>query len=167
MVVIEDFEMPESCFRCTKRKCLHIDGKAYQMCGLNEDGYLTESWFNSENVPIDYRSEHCPLREVEAIPKDQYENRLTTDMVTIKQLSNSVKVLRKANSQIEGAYDKLKSDYENRLKADMLAMLTDLQSEIEKESWTRECLDGSDETIVDMKSVNEVFQQKIKALEKK
>lgn len=83
MVVIENFEMPKSCLMCTKRKCLHIDGKAYQMCGLNEDGYLRESWFNSENIPIDCRSEYCPLREVEAIPKDQYEARLTADMVAI------------------------------------------------------------------------------------
>ncbi len=61
-------------------------------------------------------------------------------------------------------YQKLQTDYENRLKADMVAMLTELQLEIEEESWTRECLDGSDETIVDMKSVNEVFQQKINDL---
>ena len=64
MVAIEDFEMPVSCLMCRKRKCLHIDGKVYQMCGLNEDGYLTESWFNSENLPKDHRAEQCPLREV-------------------------------------------------------------------------------------------------------
>ena len=83
MVVIENFEMPKSCLMCRKRKCLHIDGKAYQMCGLNEDGYLRESWFNSENIPKDCRSEQCPLREVEAIPKDQYEARLKADLVAM------------------------------------------------------------------------------------
>ena len=80
MVVIENFEMPKSCLMCRKRKCLHIDGKAYQMCGLNEDGYLRESWFNSENIPKDCRSEQCPLREIEAIPKADYEARLKADL---------------------------------------------------------------------------------------
>lgn len=91
MVVIEDFEMPESCLMCTKRKCLHIDGKAYQMCGLNEDGCLTESWFNSENVSKDHRSEYCPLREVEAIPKADYEARLKADLeVILKEMSTEI-----------------------------------------------------------------------------
>ena len=103
MVVIEDFEMPESCFRCTKRKCLHIDGKAYQMCGLNEDGYLTESWFNSENIPKDHRSEHCPLREVEAIPKDQYEARLKADLKAI--LTDLYMEIEELDTPSDDSYD--------------------------------------------------------------
>ena len=83
MVGIKDFEMPKSCLKCTKRKCLHINGKAYQMRGLNEDGYLIESWFNSENIPKNCRSAHCPLIEVEAIPKDQYEAKLKAEMVAM------------------------------------------------------------------------------------
>lgn len=122
MVVIKDFEMPKSCLMCTKRKCLHIDGKAYQMCGLNEDGYLRESWFDSENIPKDCRSEHCPLREVEAIPKDQYEA---------------------------------------RLKADLVAMLTEIQLEIEElknePAWCQHFVKGVCRS-------SEVIQQKINAL---
>ena len=57
-----------------------------------------------------------------------------------------------------------KSDYESRLKDDMVAILTELQQEIDGEAWTRECLDGSDERIVEMESVNEVIQQKINNL---
>jgi len=34
------------------------------------------------------------------------------------------------------AYDSFKKDYENRLKADMVAMLTDIQLEIEEQSLT-------------------------------
>ncbi len=49
-------------------------------------------------------------------------------------------------------------------KDEVIAMLEEIQLEIEEDSWTRECLDGSDETIVDMRSVNEVFQQKINKL---
>lgn len=127
MVAIEDFEMPESCFRCTKRKCLHIDGKAYQMCGLNEDGYLTESWFNSENIPKSCRSAHCPLEEVEAIPK---------------------------------------ADYENRLKADMVAMLTEIQLEIEEKSiidYDEDLYDGG-ECVISISEINEIIQEKINKL---
>lgn len=69
---------------------------------------------------------------VEAIPKADYENRLATDMANIKQLSNSVKTLQKANSEIAGAYGKLEADYEKRLKVDMTAMLTELLLEIEQ-----------------------------------
>ena len=55
---------------------------------------------------------------------------------TIKQLSNSIKVLQKANSEIAEAYDKLKADYENRLKTDLVAILTEIQLEIEEQSLT-------------------------------
>jgi len=61
--------------------------------------------------------------------KADYKSLLTTDMA-IKQLSNSVKILQKANSEIAEAYDKLKSDYENRLKSDMVVMLTELKEKI-------------------------------------
>lgn len=107
MVAIEDFEMPESCLMCRKRKCLHIDGKAYQMCGLNEDGYLRESWFNSENIPKDYRSEHCPLREVDAIPKDQYEARLKADLEAIlKEISTAIEEERKDCQKQSNCYER-------------------------------------------------------------
>lgn len=42
------------------------------------------------------------------IHKADYENRIKADMATIKQLSNSIKALQKANSEITRAYDKLK-----------------------------------------------------------
>ena len=61
-------------------------------------------------------------------------------------------------------YQLMQADYENRLKADMVIMLEEIQSKIVEESWTRECLDGLYQTIVDIESVNEVFQQKINAL---
>lgn len=121
MVIIEDFEMPKSCFSCRKRKCLYIDGKAYQMCGLNEDGYLTESWFNSENIPIDYRSEHCPLREVEAIPKAEYEARLKENNELVNDLE-----------QLRTMINKFAESYEHRLKADLVAMLEELDLQLDE-----------------------------------
>lgn len=97
--------------------------------------------------------EDAPI--VEAIPKADYENRLATDMVTIKQLSNSVKTLQKANLEIAGAYDKLKADYEARLKADMVAMLEKIQLEIEE-------LDPfGDEWSDSLDACNDIIQQKI------
>ena len=133
MVVIEDFEMPESCLMCRKRKCLHIDGKAYQMCGLNEDGYLRESWFNSENIPIDCRSEYCPLREVEAIPKTEVRKLLR---------DNAEKVSDSILNIVKEEYIP-KSDYENRLKADMVAILKEISTTIEGEREDCEKLSNS------------------------
>ena len=50
-----DMDMPKSCFWCRKRKCLHIDGRIYQMCGLNEDGYLTKDQLKLlfKNISLD------------------------------------------------------------------------------------------------------------------
>ena len=109
---------------------------------------------------------------VEAILKKQYENRLTTDMATIKQLSNSVKILQKANSEIAGAYDKLKSDYENRLKADLVAILTEIQLEIEELPTKRMAITDSSGLICygysehkpTAKDVSKIIQQKINLL---
>ena len=61
----------------------------------------------------------CPT--VEAIPKDQYEQRLKEN----NELINDLEELRTM-------INKLAESYENRLKADMVAMLTELKIEIEK-----------------------------------
>lgn len=96
-----------------------------------------------------------------AIPKADYETRLTTDMATIKQLSSSVKALQKANSKITGAYDKLKSDYEARLKDNMVAMLTEIQLEIE------ECEDCGRAFHLGLQMASNIIQQKISLLRSK
>lgn len=79
----------------------------------------------------------------------------------VQQASVLEQVRRKAWVE---AYDSFNEDYENRLKADMVTMLAGLQQDIEDEAWTRECLDGSDERIVEMESVSEIIQQKISEL---
>lgn len=94
---------------------------------LREEVY---SWGMNDYEPSDFTDAIDDAPTVEAIPKAEYENRLTTDMATIKQLSKSIKVLQKANSEIAGAYDKLKADYEARLKDDMAAMLKELQYDL-------------------------------------
>ena len=58
-----------------------------------------------------------------------------------------------------------KSDYENRLKADMVAMLTEIQLEIEEESWHLARYDAiSNDKVVDMQDVDRLIQQKINKL---
>ena len=62
-----------------------------------------------------------------------------------------------------------KTDYENRLKADMVAMLTEIQSEIEKKSYYDTTIIGDYEDevridLVELDDVNEVIQQKINSL---
>ena len=56
-------------------------------------------------------------------------------------------------------------DYENRLKTDMVAMLTEIQLEIEEESWSLEAyVEDSDTREVDLDDVNRIIQQKIDKL---
>ena len=107
---------------------------------------------------------------VEAIPKADYETRLTTDMATIKQLSNSIKALQKANSEIAVAYDKFKADYEARLKADMMAILKDIKLKIKKKSYHDTTIIGNYEDevrveLVELDDVNDIIQEKISTLE--
>lgn len=60
---------------------------------------------------------------------------------------------------------KFEADYETRLKADMVAMLTDIQLEIEEESWSLEAyVEDSDSREVDLDDVNRIIQQKIDAM---
>ena len=86
---------------------------------------------------------------------------------TIKQLSNSIKVLQKANSEIAEAYDKLKADYENRLKADMVAMLKELKNELIDVSWNMDMYDSDlDFECCYLNEIDEIIHQKINSLKK-
>ena len=59
-----------------------------------------------------------------------------------------------------------KADYENRLKADMVAMLTELQLEFEENTvrWYVGRVDGKSDDVVLMETINDIIQQKINAL---
>ena len=83
----------------------------------------------------------------------------------VQQASITEKVRQKAWVE---AYDSFKKDYENRLKADMVAMLTDIQLEIE-EIDSRAGYDGNGmptfaNDYVRIIKVNEIIQQKINSL---
>ena len=59
-----------------------------------------------------------------------------------------------------------KADYETRLKADMVAMLTELQLEFAENTtrWYVGRVDGKSDDIVLMETINDIIQQKIDAL---
>ena len=80
MIIIKNYSMPHNCYAC--------DLHNYHECDLTTESIEEDYCWNGDS-----REKHCPLREVEAIPK---------------------------------------ADYENRLRADMVAMLTDIQLEIEE-----------------------------------
>ena len=101
MIIIKNYSMPHNCYDC--------DIHNYHECDLTSESIEEDYCWNGDS-----REKHCPLREVEAIPK---------------------------------------ADYENRLKADMVAMLTELQLEIEELPMYYDPLDISD-----------LIQQKINAL---
>lgn len=57
-------DMPKDCLHCKLRKVLHINGKYYQHCGLDTNGYCLESFFKENDLKEGFKSEHCPLREL-------------------------------------------------------------------------------------------------------
>lgn len=123
MVVIKDFEMPSCCGECQMASCKGLSGQFY--CDIT-----------TYDVDMDdtERDANCPL--VEAISKDQYEE---------------------------------------RLKADMIAMLTELQLEIEELRLDRplmsrgyECYGFEDKTPTEIQQeCSDIIQQKINALKEK
>ena len=70
MVGIKDFEMPYNCYDC--------DLHNYHECDLTSESIEEDYCWNGDS-----REKHCPLREVEAIQKVDYENRLKTDIVAM------------------------------------------------------------------------------------
>ena len=62
----------------------------------------------------------------------------------------------------------LAENYEARLKADKVAMLEEIQSEIEEESWDiGVIIPGPNKQVVDKEDLDRIIQEKINALEEK
>ena len=92
-----------------------IDADKIIFCEIDEVGGEYEPYLGCSKSQIN------SLPTVEAIPKDQYEQRLKEN----NELINDLEDLRTM-------INKFAESYENRLKADMVAMLTELQLEIEE-----------------------------------
>ena len=123
MITIKNYEMPSNCYMC--------DLHNYHECDLTGESIEEDYCWNGDS-----REKHCPLREVEAIPKAQYD-----------ELKANITMMR--------------LDYEARLKADMATMLTEIQLEIEEvktQSGFDEAWDGA------VKQCSEVIQEKIDKL---
>ncbi len=70
MIIIENYRMPHNCYDC--------DIHNYHECSLTSESIEEDYCWNGDS-----REKHCPLREVEAIPKADYENRLKADIKAI------------------------------------------------------------------------------------
>lgn len=70
MTIIKGYEMPHNCYDC--------DLHNYHECDLTSESIEEDYCWNGDS-----REKHCPLREVEAIPKADYENRLKADLVAV------------------------------------------------------------------------------------
>ena len=116
-----------------------IDADKIIFCEIDEVGGEYEPYLGCSKSQIN------SLPTVEAIPKDQYEQRLKEN----NELINDLEDLRTM-------INKFAESYENRLKADMVAMLTELQLEIEE-------LDTPSNSDAYM-TCSEIIQQKINAL---
>lgn len=70
MTIIKNYKMPHNCYDC--------DLHNYHECDLTCESIEEDYCWNGDS-----REKHCPLREVEAIPKADYEARLKADMVAM------------------------------------------------------------------------------------
>ena len=104
--------MPHNCYDC--------DLHNYHECDLTSESIEEDYCWNGDS-----REKHCPLREVEAIPKDQYEA---------------------------------------RLKADMAAMLTEIQLEIEEKFNDRPFSYNHYQRTGFYRDIDDIIQQKINSL---
>ena len=111
MTIIQNYRMPHNCYDC--------DIHNYHECSLTSESIEEDYCWNGDS-----REKHCPLREVEAIPK---------------------------------------ADYESRLKADMVAMLTEIQLDIQEVNTAPQFL--TDDNVKDFREcVDTIIQQKINSL---
>ena len=90
MTIIKDYKMPHNCYDC--------DLHNYHECDLTCESIEEDYCWNGDS-----REKHCPLREVEAIPKDQYEARLKADMVAmLEELQVEIEEMSGLCTEIHG-----------------------------------------------------------------
>ena len=90
MTIIKNYGMPRNCYDC--------DLHNYHECDLTSESIEEDYCWNGDS-----REKHCPLREVEAIPKDQYEARLKADMVAmLEELQVEIEEMSGLCTEIHG-----------------------------------------------------------------
>ena len=91
MIIIKNYSMPHNCYAC--------DLHNYHECDLTTESIEEDYCWNGDS-----REKHCPLREIEAIPKADYETRLKNDlaaMLTEIQLEIEEIEVAKENTEIK------------------------------------------------------------------
>ena len=92
-----------------------------------------------------------------AIPKDQYEKQIKTN----NRLVND-------NAQLRASITMMRLDYENRLKADMVAMLEELRTQMEK--YEPKWVENDEQSVASCRTwedLDGIIQQKINELKGK
>lgn len=57
-------DMPSCCLHCKRRSVIYSNGKGYQHCAFDTNGYALETFFKAEDLKEGYISSYCPLRKV-------------------------------------------------------------------------------------------------------
>ena len=73
---------------------------------------------------------------------------------------------QEAIDKVSAYIEQMQADYEARLKADMVAMLIEIQLEFEENTvrWYVGRVDGKSDDVVLMETINDIIQQKIDKL---
>lgn len=161
LIAIKDFEMPDTCGGCPC--CIHTaDEKRYVgYCNTSDDDYFCRALdrfmeYDKVDGGVDIlgKPSDCPL--VEAIPIAEVKKFLEEGT---KNVSNDVLAI------VREDYIH-KADYETRLKADLKAILVELQLKFEENTvrWYVGRVDGKSDDVVLMETINDIIQQKIDKL---
>ncbi len=80
-------------------------------------------------------------------------------------IEEKFKTLQDEYAHLMGKYQLMQADYENRLKADMVAMLTELKNELIDKSWNIDMYDDDlDFECCYLNDIDDVIKQKINEL---
>jgi hypothetical protein len=119
---------------------------------LREEVY---SWGMNDYEPSDFTDAIDDAPTVEAIPKAEYEEQIKIN----NKLVND-------NEQLRAYITMMQADYKARLRADMAAMLAEIQLECEENTvrWYVGRVDGKSDDVVLIDTLNKIIEQKINAL---
>lgn len=90
--------------------------------------------------------------------KDRDKEESDIEQTNVEAVKTALDTMRK--------YQQLQADYETRLRADMVAMLEEIQLECEENTvrWYVGRVDGKSDDVVLIDTLNEIIEQKINAL---
>lgn len=72
-------DMPKDCLHCRLRTVIHVSDHFYQMCRLQDAGYLAEPYFKEQDLVDGFKYKYCPLRPLPQKNKYDVEKYATVD----------------------------------------------------------------------------------------